>query len=153
MSASRLIPLAVILCGVIATHHGDSGTAGVPTEAEYVRIYSGDDGESHFERVKLPLKLDPAAAQPLSRSSAFSTGEFAVIGAPKDWAYTWHTAPRRQFVLVLQGTMEVEVEGGHIETFEAGGVLLADDLSGHGHLTRGVGSMPLLIGVIPLVEP
>lgn len=149
MSAKPLAILALVLFGLIGAHH-EKAPSGVPAAANYVRVYTGDDGESHFERLKAPLTLDSASAQSLSRSGEFATGPFSLIGAPTDWAYTWHTAPRRQFVIVLQGTMEVEVHSGAKETFAAGSVLLADDLSGRGHLTRSVGPDPLILGVMAL---
>ena len=155
MSAMRLLLLvfAIGLGGLLAAHHeaGEKpAPTGTPKAAEYVRVYTGDDGESHFEKVKATLALDPAAAQPIGRSEVFSAGEFSLIGAPQKWDYTWHTAPRRQFVIVLQGVMEVEVAGGVVERFSAGDVLLADDTTGRGHQTRSVGDEPLLAGVVPI---
>ena len=52
----------------------------------------------------------------------------------------WHHAPRRRYVVVLKGRFEVEVEnGGTTRSFGLGDVLLAEDLTGKGHLTRAVG--------------
>ena len=61
MSWFRLIPFAIVLCALLAAHHEKPTpkAEGVPDSAEYVRIYTGDDGESHFERVKVPLALNP----------------------------------------------------------------------------------------------
>ena len=151
MRAWRAATLALCAVPLLAAHHEAKKTHGeVPEAAEYLRVYTGDDGESHFERVSLPLAGDPSAAQPLSRSTAFQGSEVTFIGAPTNWDYTWHVAPRRQFVIVVRGAMEVEVSGGRVETFRPGDVLLADDTTGRGHITRSVGEDPLLLAVVPV---
>lgn len=60
---------------------------------------------------------------------------------PKSSGYVnWHNAPHRLYVVVLKGRFEVEVEnGGKTKSFGPGDVLLAEDLTGKGHLTRAVG--------------
>ena len=47
-------------------------------------------------------------------------------------------APRRQFVIHLAGAAEIEVGDGTRRTFGAGEVLLADDTTGQGHISREV---------------
>ena len=42
----------------------------------------------------------------------------------------WHTAPRRQYVITLEGQMEVGLGDGTKRIFNSGDVLLADDLTG-----------------------
>ena len=56
------------------------------------------------------------------------------IGAALDF----HTAPQRQFVITLAGLAEVECADGSKRRFGAGDILLADDTSGHGHITREI---------------
>jgi hypothetical protein len=51
----------------------------------------------------------------------------------------FHCAPRRQFVLCLEGAFEVVSTSGDSHLFQPGAWLLADDLGSKGHLTRGVG--------------
>jgi hypothetical protein len=49
-----------------------------------------------------------------------------------------HTAPRRQLVIVLEGTMVVEYGDG-TRTFGPGDLMLADDTTGEGHTSRFLG--------------
>lgn len=49
-----------------------------------------------------------------------------------------HPAPRRQFVLVSAGEVEVTVSDGEVRRFGPGSVFLDDD-TGKGHRTRAVG--------------
>jgi quercetin dioxygenase-like cupin family protein len=48
----------------------------------------------------------------------------------------WHNAPRRQFVITLAGRIEIEVGDGTRRSFGPGDLLLAEDLTGRGHVTR-----------------
>ena len=50
----------------------------------------------------------------------------------------FHNAPRRQFVVNLSGTVEIEVGDGAKLQLHGGDILLADDVTGRGHITRDV---------------
>ena len=100
------------------------------------RIYSGEDGLSHFEDLELPLTISAAGAMssPIPMESIFlrDTRE----AGPTVWDY--HVAPRRQFAIHLIGRTEIEVGGGVRRTFGPGDLLLADDLTGQGHISREI---------------
>ncbi len=98
------------------------------------RIYSGDDGQSHFEELDLPLAISDAGAMstaiPMDSIFVRDTSE----AGPEVWDY--HVAPRRQFVIHLAGVAEIEVGDGTKRRFGPGDVLLADDRTGQGHISR-----------------
>ena len=48
----------------------------------------------------------------------------------------WHNAPRRQYIITLSGSAEIVIGDGTVKAFGPGDVLLADDLTGQGHITR-----------------
>ena len=108
------------------------------------RIYTGEDNQSHFEELDLPLLPDRRATSAwVSGSMAF--GESPVL-APQDW----HHAPRRQLVAVLSGALEVEVGDCSKRHFGVGDFFLADDLTGQGHKTQDVeGPLRLLYVHLP----
>lgn len=56
--------------------------------------------------------------------------------------YPWHNAPQRQWVVTLQGEIEVKLRNGESKRFSAGSLLLADDLEGSGHATSVVSDVP-----------
>ena len=64
----------------------------------------------------------------------------------------WHNAPRRQFVVNLSGEVEIEVSDGAIRRFGPGSILLAEDVTGKGHISRGVGTATRQTLFIPLAE-
>ncbi len=101
-----------------------------------IRVFTGEDGESHFE------ELDPASHPMLRSAQAAVEIEFKPMRA--GYFNDWHTAPRRQYVITLSGEAEVGIGDGTVYRFRPGDVLLADDLSGRGHTMRTIGDQPHL---------
>ena len=100
------------------------------------RVYTGDDGESHFEDVE--VEYGPLNNQASNSELQPATGViFRKTAGDFDWDF--HTAPRRQYVVILQGIMEVEVSDGSTHRINPGEILLAEDTTGKGHITRAVG--------------
>lgn len=95
-----------------------------------VRLYSGDDGESHFEDLEIPVEGGISMAFPMD------TLDFRE--APEEHEPDWHNASRRQFVITTSGALEVEIAGGERRRLGVGDVMLAEDLTGHGHVSRTV---------------
>ena len=98
------------------------------------RIYTGADGRSHFEDLDIPLK--PSSYGTLS-DLVPSSGVIFRETPPKG-ALDFHVAPRRQFVITLAGLVEVECGDGTKRRFGAGEIMLADDTTGQGHITREI---------------
>src|ERR1700739_4968565 len=48
----------------------------------------------------------------------------------------WHAAPSRRYVITLSGRGELEVSGGKKIPVGPGHVLLVEDTTGKGHITR-----------------
>ena len=106
-----------------------------------VRVYTGDDGESHFEDVDVDLTPEGlvGALSPLQPATGI---RFRETGG--DYDYDWHQAPRRQYVINLTGGVEIEVGDGSTRRLMAGDVLLAEDVTGRGHRSRAIGNAPRL---------
>jgi hypothetical protein len=100
------------------------------------RIYTGEDAKSHFEELDLPLQVTDlgSMSSPIAVESIFvrDTSE----AGPE--VYDFHVAPRRQFALHLKGRTEIEVAEGERRMFGPGDLLLADDLTGQGHISRQI---------------
>ena len=99
------------------------------------RVYSDAAGESHFEKVDFPLR-DAGDIGRLS-DAVRATGVIFRENAPT-YDYDWHVAPRRQFIVLLDGVIEIETSDGARRTFKGGEILLLDDTTGKGHRTRNV---------------
>ena len=105
-----------------------------------VRIYTGHDGQTHFEDLPLPAEE--------SHNIALQAGANLVFRSfPADYFSDWHTAPRRQYIFILSGQVEIGIGDGTTRRFGPGDVVLADDLTGQGHTTRSLGEFR---GSVPL---
>jgi hypothetical protein len=104
--------------------------------SKVIRMYSGDDGESHFEDLEIPQ----TAGQPgdaLFDDLVTATGiYFRTVSSGLSIDY--HTAPLRQFAIPLTGLAEFEVGDGSTVRIGPGDILLADDTTGHGHVSRTI---------------
>ena len=99
---------------------------------KYTRLYTGDDNQSHFEDCEMPFEEGPTGRM-TERMPA--TG---VIFRENDPTYNldWHPAPRRQFVIMLEGLVEIEIGSGEKRIFKPGEIMLAEDTTGQGHRSR-----------------
>ena len=72
---------------------------------EYVRLYAGPDGESHFVDAEIELRLGAVAppAPPVWLSAFLPAERVAFGGVSPDWYGDWHPAPRRQFLVYIAG--------------------------------------------------
>lgn len=119
--------------GAYASAVGDR----VSASTGYRRIHAGPDGASRFEEVEVPLRPLPRGN---ARSDVIPAAALVFRRTPSGHHLDWHPAPRRQFVVTLAGEVEIVAGDREVRRFGPGGVMLAEDTSGRGHITRGVGS-------------
>jgi hypothetical protein len=99
-----------------------------------VSLYSGPDGESHFREIEVNLKTK--APSPAKESKSVKVSELLFReGKGPDIKNDWHPAPFRQLIVILQGEMLVEIGDGSKRRLGQGEILLAEDTTGHGHIT------------------
>ncbi|MCW3169922.1 hypothetical protein OMO38_15465 [Chryseobacterium sp. 09-1422] len=82
------------------------------------RIFSDERGESHFEDLEIPFRKVSA-----------------------DYDYGFHHAPQKQYIVLLDGGVEIETSLGEIRKFQTGEILLVEDVSGKGHKTKNLETM------------
>jgi hypothetical protein len=112
------------------------------------RIYTGDDNESHFEEVEIPLAAGGFAGL-ISEPVAAKDVIFRETGP--DYDLDFHRAPRRQYVVNLNGSVEIEVGSGEKRVLGPGSILLAEDTTGRGHKSKAVNDEPRQCLFIALV--
>jgi hypothetical protein len=98
------------------------------------RVYADADGESHFEEIDYPL-TNGGPIGFLSAQVPVSNIVFRKVPPGYD---DMHTAPQRQYVVLLDGAIEIETSLGVKRIFEQGEVLLMEDTTGKGHRSRNV---------------
>lgn len=97
---------------------------------QFCRLYTGNDGKSHFEELDQAEGSKHFLAQLAVKALAFKNDQ------NRDDLLGWHTAPRRQWCITLSGSVEIGIGDGTVKTFGPGDVFLAEDLTGEGHTAK-----------------
>lgn len=98
-------------------------------------LYTDERGESHFRDIEVAW----TGNAPSSRISDLIPVKgliFRETGAGYD--LDWHPAPRRQYIINLDGGVQITASDGETRTIGAGEVLLVEDTSGKGHLSKNI---------------
>ena len=111
---------------------------------QIVRVYSGSDGESYFE--------DLTAEQFAEIVNRGGEGDVTLMQRTSPSFMDYHPAPRRQYVVNLSGTAEFETADGSVRRLVPGDVLVAEDVTGHGHIARAIGDELRVSLAVPLAE-
>lgn len=99
------------------------------------RIFSDEKGESHFEDLEISL-TDQGEIGFLSENVEVKKLQFRKVSA--DYDYDFHHAPQRQYIVLLDGGVEIETSLGEIRQFQTGEILLVEDTTGKGHKTKNL---------------
>lgn len=104
-----------------------------------VRLWTGADDASHVQIGRLDMR--PGRNDDLVSSSVAVTS-VTVEETASGGTLAWHTAPVRQLVVTLAGTLLFITRDGEQFRLSPGDVLLAEDTSGSGHQWRLEGDDP-----------
>ena len=105
-------------------------------------LATGKDNKSYFSEETL-LTLHK---QPLGNYSIPFTSEGVQFREFEDGLlYPMHNAPKEQYIVYLEGAVQVRASGGEIKTFSAGDILLVKDTAGEGHESLTVSAGRALI--------
>jgi hypothetical protein len=104
------------------------------------RIYTGSDGQSHAEEMdEGKLKKDPRVMG-LGVSEMIKVTGLQFSHTAPGWATDWHPADRHQYIVTLRGRGEIEIPGGQKIPLVPGSIVLAEDMTGKGHISRTIGT-------------
>jgi hypothetical protein len=120
------------MAGINDRRHSDNGVM-------CLRIFADASGETHMEDFKIvfqPRKLFEDNP-PLRLSDNFPTLWCNICHVPSGMGEVdWHNPPQRLLVLWLSGEVEFETSDGDVRRLPVGSVVLAEDTSGKGHISR-----------------
>ncbi len=102
------------------------------------RVYTDKKGESRFEDIEIPLS-EAGEIGYLSEKIPVRGVVFRTVKPSYD--YDFHTAPERQYIILLDGEIEIETSLGEKRAFKGGDILLMEDTEGKGHKTRNLQSI------------
>jgi hypothetical protein len=109
----------------------------------FTRIVTDAAGGSAFQDDEFPLAAPPGVTGMLTGTVPAASAVVYVRHDMFDFPPGPRPAPRRQWVVVLRGAVDVEVTDGSRRTFGPGDFFRAEDTDGTGHVTRPVGDPPI----------
>ena len=153
----RAVPLfaAAVIVAWNGTADRDVVVAQQRKPVVVTRLFTGSDGQTHAETIDVKL------AQQKLAGSGLAAGELSETVSVKGlqfrrtspaYSLDFHTAPTRQYVITLSGRGEIELVDGTKIPLTPGHILLAEDTTGKGHISRGVGSEDRLSLFIQLAD-
>ncbi|CCJ37360.1 hypothetical protein BN140_2437 [Methanoculleus bourgensis MS2] len=125
------------------------------TRLTYHRIYTDSQGDSHFDVVTVEQSLARAAppAAPFYVSEDRAASKYRFYTFEPGWIGELHPAPTRQFLALLSGEVEMETTDGTVRRFGPGDLVLLEDTSGRGHVTRNTSDGYSTFLVVPAPAP
>jgi hypothetical protein len=111
------------------------------------RIWADESGESHYQDIEMSL-----APSGLLRRISTPLPVTSMILRENGPAYDfdWHVAPRRQYIVLLAGFVEIQASDGESRTFGPGDIVLVEDITGKGHKSRSPDGKPRRSIFLPL---
>ncbi len=107
----------------------------------YSRLFANSDGASCFDDRETELEVGFAAppAEPLYTAKFSPAVEAFWMGAVPTWKGDIpHPAPRRMAFVTVQGEYQITATNGETRKFPIGSVLLIEDTTGIGHMTKNI---------------
>jgi hypothetical protein len=103
------------------------------------RIHADARGESQFADGEVPLAGRSlfAGFPPFQVTRLIGANPVKLFATPAELRVAdWHTAPERQLAVSLNGWVEYETGDGVVRRFNPGEIVLVEDTTGRGHVTR-----------------
>lgn len=99
-------------------------------------IYVDAKGETHFRDIEIEWVEEKEFSKYSKRLPATGIIFRETSG---DYDLDWHPAPRRQYIINLDGAVQITASDGESRIIKAGEVILVEDITGKGHLSKSVG--------------
>jgi uncharacterized cupin superfamily protein len=99
-------------------------------------LFADSHGETHFRDIDVQWVEQQDFSKYSERLPATGIIFRETSG---DYDLDWHPAPRRQYIINLEGAVQITASDGESRIIAAGEVILVEDTSGKGHLSKAVG--------------
>ena len=98
-------------------------------------LYVDESGETHFRDIEVEWVEETRSGKLSERLPA--TG-IIFRQVPPTYDLDWHPAPRRQYIINLDAGVQITASDGESRVIGAGEVILVEDTTGKGHLSKAV---------------
>ncbi len=119
-----------------------------------IRIWADEEGESHLEDVDLDFAEQDfiPPAPPVLVASPHAASGYVFARVPPGWDFDWHPSPQRELLVYLTGEGTIEASDGEVRSLTPGMILLAEDTTGKGHVSRVTGTDEVFVVIITLPD-
>jgi len=114
------------------------------------RLFSDEADVTHFADEGIAWNVFDSSFGSFPATDLLPATQVGFLRLPAGYRSDWHPAPRLQYVMVLEGTVEVEAGDGERRLFNPGSVLLVADTQGKGHRTNTIGDKEVLLVWVPV---
>jgi quercetin dioxygenase-like cupin family protein len=102
-------------------------------------LYEDENGESHWRDIEVEWTGEvPGGPQ----SDRFPASGVIFRQMPASYDMDWHPAPRRQYIVILDGSVQITASDGEVRVLNAGEMALVEDVAGKGHLSKNLSGRP-----------
>jgi len=150
---SRWLKVATVVACLLVWNDHTSVAAAERRAITLTQLYTGADGQTHAR--EMDVNLTPLAGnleQWLDMSQVVKVSGTQFMRWVPGYVNDWHPARRRQYLITLSGRGELELPGGQKISLEPGRILLAEDVTGKGHITRNVGKEDCVLMLVHLAD-
>jgi hypothetical protein len=167
-SLLRMIAAGALLAAAGSLLHADEAHPPATAATRVLPIthlWADAQGVSHFRDEKLSFEAATPENPTAGTTSRTNPDPEALVSLPLRGATgatflylkraaveDWHRAPRRMYLIAVQGMSEVTAGDGQVRRFGLGSIVLMDDLTGKGHITRAVGDVDHIALTIPVPD-
>jgi len=119
----------------------------------YATLFANSDGASCFDDKECELEVGFAAppAEPLYAAKISPAIDAFWMGATPAWKGDMpHPAPRRMIFVTVQGEYQITATDGETRKFPVGSVLLIEDTTGVGHMTKNINASDTIVLAVGL---
>ena len=119
-----------------------------------LRIYADAQGESHFQDVEFAFEQTDFVppAPPVLMTPLEGASRYGFECVHPGWHGDWHPVPQRVLAVYLSGAGTIEASDGEMRDLRPGTILLAEDTTGKGHVSRVTGTEDMLVLILMLPD-
>jgi len=116
-------------------------------QIDILRVFADEKGESHFGYFQIELNESGEIG---FLSKLYEAKGIIFRKTPSNYNFDFHVAPRKQYIINLDASVEVECSDGEKRVIEAGTVFFVEDTFGKGHRSKAINNKERMSVFIPI---
>lgn len=141
-----LMAVFVLICAPQVSRQEVLAQSAKPSQPYAMQLlYTGPDGLAYVKDLQV-------AARPNGVADLLPVNGIEIHRTPPGFSIGWHLEKRRQYLITLSGSGEIGIANGKKIILRPGSILLVENTTGKGHMTRTLGKETWVTLWIPLKD-